>query len=360
MTTYILLRKNKESGPFSLDDLKTLEIHPDDLFWVEGQSVCWQKPGEIKELKNMVESVSENNAAKKQVKPNTQLFKKVEKPAFRTFELTEEKIPEGPETRYSNPLDEIKEIYLKNLERVQKRKQFFVYIPSPVKKAAPYAAFLLTGLLAGVFISKSKKGKNTYKTAAEKEVVARPKRPGPENFSDKPEVAALPENDHEISVGMIREEPAEKIQALVESTPAAEKKATSKKPVIAEPFPVTVTTVSKRDERAAQAKEAAAVPEPVPEVDISSLVSVATNDYEVGSFGGIRNLQLTVKNDSRYILEDVTVELRNLKPADEPLKTENLHFYNVPPHGSQTLSVPKSNRGVKVICRVVRIESKQP
>jgi hypothetical protein len=381
MTTYILLRKNKESGPFSLDDLKTQEIHPDDLFWVEGQSVCWQKPEEIKELKSLVglppasfaeyapkyqpdetsgiaEMISGNIAAKAQVKTNTQPFKKAGKPVFGNFEPPGEKIPDATETRYSKPLDDIKKIYLKNLEQQQKSKQFSISIPEPVKKAVLYAVFLLTGLLAGIFISKRKEEKSTNKTEAELKAMAKLPAHEPESLSNKPAVTILPEVDNETASGMIIGETAEKIQVPAEPAPVSAKKTSPKKPVIAEPAPASETTVSKQEDRAAQTRETAALPEPAPAEDISSLVAVATNDYEVGSFGGIRNLQLTVKNDSRYILEDVTVELRYLKPADEVLKTENLHFYNVPPYGSQTLSVPKSNRGVKVSCRVVRIESK--
>ena len=52
MNSYILLRNNKESGPFDLAGLQQQALLPTDLIWVECQSVCWLHPYEIKELKS--------------------------------------------------------------------------------------------------------------------------------------------------------------------------------------------------------------------------------------------------------------------------------------------------------------------
>ena len=160
MTTYILLRKNKESGPFTLEQLQGQLILPDDLFWMEGQSVCWLNPGEIKELSGLVgqtpSSVQPEHSA---YLPSTE---PVPVPPAATSPLVEspppvasKKIPvqtlpaDEPEIRYEKPLDEIKALYLKNLERQQQKKHFNFRVPPLVKKLAPYAAFLVIGLLAG-------------------------------------------------------------------------------------------------------------------------------------------------------------------------------------------------------------------
>ncbi len=50
MQTYLLLRKNVQSGPFELKELIALDLQPTDLIWVEGQSCSWRYPGEINEL----------------------------------------------------------------------------------------------------------------------------------------------------------------------------------------------------------------------------------------------------------------------------------------------------------------------
>ncbi len=51
-TTYLLLRNNKETGPFDLDALVQQNLQPHDLIWIEGQSAGWQHPSEINAIKN--------------------------------------------------------------------------------------------------------------------------------------------------------------------------------------------------------------------------------------------------------------------------------------------------------------------
>src|SRR5258705_5460561 len=51
MANYLLLRNNKESGPYSLDDLIELGLKPYDLIWIKGKSAAWRYPSEVEELK---------------------------------------------------------------------------------------------------------------------------------------------------------------------------------------------------------------------------------------------------------------------------------------------------------------------
>jgi hypothetical protein len=51
---YLLLRDNKQSGPYSLDELVQLGLRPFDLVWVEGRSSGWAYPSEINALKPYV------------------------------------------------------------------------------------------------------------------------------------------------------------------------------------------------------------------------------------------------------------------------------------------------------------------
>ena len=47
----MLLRDNKQSGPYTLQDLIEKGIKPYDLVWAEGKSAAWRYPSEIEELK---------------------------------------------------------------------------------------------------------------------------------------------------------------------------------------------------------------------------------------------------------------------------------------------------------------------
>src|SRR5580692_197193 len=56
---YLLLRDNKQSGPYSLDELKTKGLKAYDLVWVEGRSAAWRYPSEIDELSAFAPAVEE-------------------------------------------------------------------------------------------------------------------------------------------------------------------------------------------------------------------------------------------------------------------------------------------------------------
>src|SRR5688500_17415677 len=47
---YLLLRNNKQSGPFTREELLQQGLKKHDLIWVEGRSAGWRNPEEIAEL----------------------------------------------------------------------------------------------------------------------------------------------------------------------------------------------------------------------------------------------------------------------------------------------------------------------
>jgi len=59
MSSYLLLRNNKESGPFTLDEVQGMSLKTYDLIWVVGKSAAWRYPGEIPELQSFAPSVPE-------------------------------------------------------------------------------------------------------------------------------------------------------------------------------------------------------------------------------------------------------------------------------------------------------------
>jgi len=56
---YLLLRNNKQQGPFTLDELLQQSLKPFDLVWVDGKSVGWKYPNEIDVLKNHIPDVQQ-------------------------------------------------------------------------------------------------------------------------------------------------------------------------------------------------------------------------------------------------------------------------------------------------------------
>ncbi len=51
MKQYLLLRDNKESGPYTAGQLISMGFKPYDLIWVDGKSAAWRYPGELEEFK---------------------------------------------------------------------------------------------------------------------------------------------------------------------------------------------------------------------------------------------------------------------------------------------------------------------
>jgi len=92
---------------------------------------------------------------------------------------------------------------------------------------------------------------------------------------------------------------------------------------------------------------------------VSRVVTVKSNEYKKVAFGGIRDLQLTVTNDSKYVLDNVIVELQYIKPNELPLKTENIRFTSIEPNSTSTIRVPDTNRGIKVVFRIINVKSRQ-
>src|SRR5687767_10170109 len=59
MSQYLLLRDNKQSGPYNFDELTAKGLKAYDLIWIEGKSAAWRYPSEIQELKPFAPVVEE-------------------------------------------------------------------------------------------------------------------------------------------------------------------------------------------------------------------------------------------------------------------------------------------------------------
>ncbi len=404
MASYLLLRDNKETGPYSLNELLDLGLKAYDLVWVQGKSAAWRYPGEVEELKAFAPPAEEqpfdrfykkNTEEKKQPvsseKNETMAFKKavfVTMPSpkkevaeaetatshsgnsyqrVKTITVTEN--PVAAEMKFAQPLDEIKEMYVKTLQqRKQKiaRKNLFF---KNLKRASVFIYVLALGVLIG-FTLKSKTSKNNI---ADHSLIST--QSSPAEMSSSATTSELPIQQQEITTNSEQQEPLKEIQKnskSVEEKQAIQKeksdtksendlKPPSKKETITDQNSpgVDVNTVTGERSKKSRNSSDEETTSTSPKEDISNLVSVKSNDYKRGAFGGIRDLQLTVTNDSKYVLDNVVVALQYLKPSEQPLKTENISFQSIAPKGSMTIAIPPSNRGIKVAFKIVKIESKE-
>src|SRR4051812_16761351 len=111
MKLYLLLRENRESGPYMLDGLKEMRLRPMDLVWIEGESTAWAHPADITELKAFV---SEDHIPKRFYKP-----KSINQPVSSSC-IAPETASEG---HLLQPLVEFRESYREPLKRPVWRKR---------------------------------------------------------------------------------------------------------------------------------------------------------------------------------------------------------------------------------------------
>ncbi len=447
MSAYRLLRNNKESGPFSMEEITAIGFKPYDLIWIDNKSAAWRYPYEIPELKPFTNFTEEQpydrfykkEAPAKEVKEKEEVVtlikeeavtvtetvtetiveKKIEQPSVRKIYVSlpansslsankekpvtaaalkpvagvkttlpssysysefeketaveyKQPVQEAILTeKYSQPLDEIKKMYVDKLLNNKRSRNNF----ADKKKYLQIAAVVVVLLGVGIFIGSgfNKSGnKKTALNSSNKQTTA----PATTNEANlllntvipaKENLPAEEENSNNINADVNEtDNDAAASAAQTEEPPATPAKTIKKE----KQLPVTNKSTEKNQESqpsdidpvTGERKKAVRTEDAVPaktKEDIWKMVSVKSNEYKKGSFGGISNLQLTVNNNSGYILDEVIIEIQYLKPSLEPLKKETIKFSYVAPNGTMTIKVPDSKRGIKIAYSITGINSRQ-
>lgn len=394
--TYILLRNNSESTPLSLDDLKRIGLLPTDLIWVECQSVCWQQPNEIPELRQLLKQAVQptltpvmDETMEKYIPPvkketpatNGKKGVYVELPSNYNSATKNEKdiITAKPESKvlqhetttahiinmtHANSSDSIKEIKpdtgskeppVRQLPPKDKTEMLESLLKLPGKKLALYAGLVVSGALM-MLIIRGTGGKETMRpqpiSQQPKTEIATPMEEVAEepvaDSSSTPESYSL--QNTPITETITERDAAPGISAPVKKTAAAKNAVANK-----ETAPVTSEQPAKNLPPVTENKEV----KKVPAENIASKLKLKPNEYTVAAFGGIRNLKMTLQNDSRYLLDKVSVELRYLNPEGKVVKTETIDFNFVQPGAEATVAVKKTSRGIKLDYKITSIESKE-
>ncbi|MEQ1676227.1 MAG: hypothetical protein ABL876_05990 [Chitinophagaceae bacterium] len=394
--TYILLRNNSESTSLNLEDLKRIGILPTDQFWVECQSVCWQHPNEIPELKQLlaetaqiqtkpVQTVSgtlakedplekyapqvekdqsciklptKGNSLKVKEEDNTSLKQDLsdwKKETNTAHTVTTNHKAAGLTLNDTLLNGDNKEPWVRHEAPKEKKDLMEILLSLPAKKIATYAGLVIAGALMMLVIrgtganGKMKPPPITQQTETEntvpaEELVDEPAADStvvPESYTPQitpaTELTDTPTEEPPVSELAKKTIPAKKTTDKNETTPPVSEPPVSNPPPVAEKKEVKKMTAE----------------------NIASKLQLKANEYNVAAFGGIRNLKMTLQNDSRYLLDKVSVELRYLNPEGAVVKTEVIDFNFVQPGGEVTVAVKKTSRGVKVDYKITHIESKE-
>jgi hypothetical protein len=535
MPSYRLLRSNKESGPYSLNDLVTMGLKPYDLIWVEGRSAAWRYPSEVAELKDFAPAIEEQpydrfykksseseNPAEVQVKEPAvshhqiretistqknlineittkhQVEKPVVEPVESSFQFKQEQqpvkksVPETPspsfspaqpqqnkkvfvsmpesigfeqhfdqhkedlyqhdkyqqylpkaktvqvnsipqqkenpveersyspidihesdeaklETKYTQSLDDIKEMYVNTLvqrKTKNRRKEIF---RKYVRPALLPLLLVLCGVAIGFVINNRKtspKAVQSVSTVVPQQTI--PQQKNEEQATDdktSPSFDQQQNDQQDLAVSthktkaklitprtevVIKSQKQNKKTTSISGTLVTEQ---SKKQDDRVSIPddeivnaqkknveVDATTGERKkvvrdddeiDSRQSGGSVSNNLPSPMKKSNserglietgrknIRDFVTVKSNEYVRGAFGGIRGLELTVYNKSGYLLDEVSVELQIIKPSEQPLRTDIITFRNISANGAVTVRVPDSQRGIRVDYRITNVESKQ-
>lgn len=422
MASYLLLRNNRQSGPFSLEQLLQIGFKPYDLVWVEGKSAAWRYPSEIGELKEYAPAVEEQpfdrfykkptgsasdkfileqhtvssghplqsgemkiqktvqaevkNTAAKHVfvewpaLPTSVAAPAMEKPAALNPLSEKNKTNEIPEAviRFSQPLDEIKNVYVQTLlDRNRKKSRFRIKVQT-LKNAALFILIAAFGVMAGFVWKAEKKSKQLVQHSTNNQPQVNPAvNPHHDDFTvpEQKETTMVQAGTHTERTGPLSKSPESKKPAanqkqqeavpFVVKRPQDQKPTLSIDPQVQSPGAEINSVTGERSKKVRELDtEIPVQPQKMP-VDYSAIASVKSNDYFRAAFGGIRNLELTVTNHTNTGLEEVMVELQYLKPNEQPLKTENIRFHSIPAGGEQTIAIPPTNRGVKVAYKIIHV-----
>jgi hypothetical protein len=400
--TYLLLRDNKQSGPYSFEDLKTKGLKAYDLVWVEGRSAAWRYPSEIDELSTFAPAVEEQPFDRFYKKPaavsgssaGSALTSQPAVVSSGSTTLTSQPFyseDQSPTTRKRTiyvtmpggtaaPVtvrETVREVSLETtretvnngdyagelMPRSRPRKK--AGILQPVLIGVGILVLLAGGIFIGLSINRNTIQPVTHTTASplpvppvvSSAVTAPPTQPANTTATTQDRDHSIPNSlsgAAAIVAGKTGKIAAPKQKAILPRSqavlpPTAGDSSTAGIPVIHR----------EAEHRTDAADNPDAADKGAPKVNLASQVSVGANKYEVGTFGGISNLQVTVSNKSTYPLDLVVVEVQYIQANKKTYKTENLYFHGVGPGMAMMQEAPKSSRGIKIEYKITLINSKE-
>jgi hypothetical protein len=426
MSTYLLLRDNKQSGPYMLAEITAKGFKKYDLVWVENKSAAWRYPGEIAELKSFAPIIEEQPFDRFFKRPSEEMQAKnfpqlsiaraenIESTVLPqvVLEVGDKKVYTSlpPKKISTTPVHEkVGEQVAK--ERVQsaepkpalidysykdksiqaepqvnhnqfkvsrlssKKENPLLRYLKPATLVACVLALLGSGIFIGLSISKGNPNMASKTDAKDKQIASVNKPESQEVLIPVSTPAAQPAND-EKQIKVASETKTDDI-TFKQVSPEQEKSSSTATETKKNIPPKTKTALPSqkhvvRQETSNDTTYNATVPRRVAthrtervedkelvKNDIANLVSVSSNKYHVGTFGGISEVQLTVSNKSIYSLDLVTVEVQYIQANKKIFKTENVYFRNIRAGEAMMIEAPESPRGIKVQYKVSVISSKE-
>lgn len=403
---YLLLRDNKQSGPFTLDEIKVMGLKKYDLIWIDGKSAAWRYPCEVDEFKSFAPQVDEQPYDRFYKKPVQQEHLQLQK--AETMHKAEDKPKEEAKKAAMRPAAEEKKIAPRKYVSISLPGSYRVKIdparPEPVsgqsQKTEPERPVSKDieetekPALAPIFAASEPVTipviqHTDFRDLPEEAPAVFPKRQGL-NRNDLIQYTALglgvltiimvvflmvsgildPVATPPPSKPVVQKQATPLPQAEA-ATPTPEETGTPEESLPADPTPVQTrettgegslntlpvkkTTVVRfnNDQPASAGTEQR---NPVIH-SLSSKVDLSLNKYKVGMFGGIDDIKVSIQNHSAYPLDLVVVELQYIQNNEKLFRTETLRFKDVGAGDVQVLAAPRSSKGIKLKAKISYITS---
>ena len=293
---YFLLRNNQESGPYSVEDLAKMGLHPMDLVWAEHNSHSWRFPTEIDELKTLVKETPLARPARQTAPKPVSVILPTNVSIQHDLSREYSSFPVNDFVPVTEPLVENEEPLKERFTGIDKKPIWHKRIFMPNEAANVAVAFV--GLILGAFV---------IKTLVD-------------SYPVQPEESS-------VATQMVMDQPA--VDKNIRNALSTE---------------IVSVPVEKP------------LPKPKPK-DLKKQLKLKASDYKVGLFGGISDLELTVVNSSPHFVEKVTVAVKYLKKNGDVIETEFFDLTSIRPGSLKTLPVPQKKRGMKVEYKLVNVSS---
>ena len=264
------------------------------------------------------------------------------------------------EEKYSQPLDEIKEMYVQTLNQRKKRnarKQAFL---NGLKIAAAVLVILSVGMLIGMYFDNDKQMTGLVNQPGKTE--SNTTETGSTSFVSNSNPAEIPADHNPVPVEDNYNDYQLSTHEKQTVNLAANNKKRSEQNNKQVPYAGSVTDSQTnerkrviRDDDSALADKNETTNKKSSIENIWDDVSIKANDFKTGPFGGIKDLTITLANNSSYPLDKVEIEVKYIGLEKQVVKTQKMVFNDVVPGGQVHADVPRTGRGMDVDVSIKKI-----
>jgi hypothetical protein len=375
MNGFLLLRDNKQTGPYTIEELRKMGLKPYDLIWQEGKSAAWRYPGEIPDLADFAPPVLEQPYDRFWSKPPSVISSVPVSNSPSVPASAEKKIfvamPEASNRKQVKseekpPIDNIETTAVKNYQSAEYVKINYAsdavadaLVPSKkqssgmsdrtyniLMKSIFAICLILIGFIMAIYISDLRDSRANANIPPRDPVVEEAQ------WSDE----YPPAYSAGLSVSQ-----DENSSSLSSTNAAGENKLPrpiQRKPVntpapVQQVAPVSVTPAQEEEEKVELgAEEKAAIRK-----SVMGKIGLATNhDYKVSAFGGVEGLKVVLTNNSDRDLNKVDIKVSFYNQNRKVVRSQMLNLLNVASGAVKEIEVPKSPRGVEFSVELVAVD----